>query len=201
MKHRLVRKTVCLLVTSLSIPPALADWYYNQSEWYYKPQEYHNEKYGNFPPDDINKKLFGHLLTDNKTEEKKSKKDSAALLSTSNQPATNQPALSPAQNYTQPDYRQQNQQQAIANNYNLGRNHAPPGRQSYNRNTNFSGPWNNNRSNFSGPWNNGRLNNGPLNNHGSSFNMPWGNNRSGFNPMVNNSSGFNPMGNGGSWNW
>ena len=196
-----------LLAASLSATTAFANWYMNQSEGYYKPQEYHNDKYGNFPPADIDEKLFGHLNTEAQAEESKPLAADIPATSYSNQtaPPRNPQGQNPVPNYQRPAY----------GNYNQNRNYAPRGNQRYNRNTNFSGPWNNNRSSFSGPWNNngssfsGPWNNnrsgtgapwnnnstnfsGPWNNNGSSFSMPWGN---------NNGSGFNPMGNGGGWGW
>jgi len=73
MKNSSGRKSftaVCLLVTSLSTTSALAAWYVNQSEGYYKPQEYHNERFGDFPPADIDQKLFGHLNSEKKNGRK-----------------------------------------------------------------------------------------------------------------------------------
>ena len=67
MRNKTVRiflTTAALLATVLSATTASAAWYVNQSEAYYVPQEYHNEKFGNFPPSDIDEKLFGHLNTE-----------------------------------------------------------------------------------------------------------------------------------------
>ena len=220
MKNRSGRKSftaVCLLVTSLSATPALAAWYVNQSqsEGYYKPQEYHNERFGDFPPADIDQKLFGHLNTENKTEESKSPTDSTSFSSTINQPlpTSNQQVLNPAQNY---NYSEQNAQQPAYSGYNRGRNYTSPGMERHirnreahlnrsrnNRGSSFSGPWNNSKSGFSGPWDNSGSNfsmpwgNNSGNNDGSNFSGPWNNSRSGFSgPWDNNGSNFGmPWGN------
>ena len=219
MRNKTVRNfltTVALLATTLSATTAFANWYMNQSEGYYKPQEYHNDKYGNFPPADIDEKLFGHLNTDAQTEESKPLAADIPATSYSNQtapPPANQQVQNPAANYQRPAY----------GNYNQNRNYAPRGNQRYSRSTNFNGPWDNNQSSFSGPWNdNGSSFSGPWNNNGSSFGGPWNNNGSNFSGPWNNNgsrnnngssfsmpwgsnngsrSGFNPMGNGGSWGW
>ena len=209
MKNRSVKKcltAVVLLATGLSATQASANWYMDQSKDYYKTPQYQDNKYGNFPPLDIEEKLFRHLNTDAEAEESKTPTANAPATTYNNQPATTDiPQTSnPAQNYQQPAY----------GNYYQGRNYAPGSQRRYNRNTNFSGPWNNNGSSSSmpwgnnnrsgsgfnpmgnaGPWNNNNSNfSGPWDNNGSSFSMPWGNNnRSG--------SGFNPMGNGGGFSW
>ena len=221
MKDESVRKistAICLLVSSLSAaPPALATWYINdQSEGYYKPQEYHNERFGDFPPADIDQKLFGHLNTENEVEESKSVNDNTSLsTTTSNQPvsSSNQQLSNPAQNYSEQNY----QQPAAYGSNDRGRNYISPGLERHirkrnehlsetrnNRGSSFSGPWNNRGSSFSGPWNNrGSSFSGPWNNRGSSFSGPWDNNGSNFSaPWGNNSgSNFNPMGRGGGWSW
>jgi len=194
MRNRSVKKcltTVALLATGLSTTSAFANWYVNQSEGYYKPQEYQNKKYGNFPPANIDEQLFGHLNTGDDAAASKPPAESTPAPSYSKPPPVNQT----------PNYATQNPRQQPYGNYNRGRNYAPPGGQQQNqqynrqnnyqnsgqnnRNTNFNGPWNNNQSNFSGPWDN----------NGSSFSMPFGNN----NNRGNNGSGFNPM--GGGWGW
>ena len=220
---------VCLLVTGFSATPALATWYVNQSEeGYYKPQEYHNERFGDFPPADIDQKLFGHLNTKNETEEIKPQTDDASLSSNINQPVStsNQQVLNPVQNYSQ-----QNLQQPAFGSYKQRRKFTSPGMQRHiqNRNkhlselrnrrsrSNFNSPWNNRGSSFSGPWNNngssvnmpwGNNNgsgfSGPWNNRGSSNSGPWDNNGSSFSmPWGNNNNGssFSPFGNGGGWSW
>jgi len=220
MKNRSVRKSLtatCLLVTSLSAAPAFAAWYINQDEGYYKPQEYHNERFGDFPPADIDQKLFAHLNAENKTEEIKPQTNNASLSSTSAQPVPggNQQVLSPAQNYSE-----QHSQQPAFGSYNRGRNPTSPGMERHiknrdahlnrvrnNRSSSFSGPWNNSRSGFSGPWDNNGSNfsmpwgnnsgNNRGNNNGTNFSGPWNNSRSGFSgPWDNNGSNFSmPWGN------
>ena len=207
MKDRSVRissTAICLLVTSLSAaPPALATWYMNnQSEGYYKPQEYHNGRFGDFPPADIDQKLFGHLNTENEVEESKPLTDNAPLSTDSDQQVSN-----PAQNYSE----QNSQFPATYGSNDRRRNFTSPGlerhirkRNEYlsrqpwnNRGSSFSGPWNNRGSSFSGPWNNnGSSFSGPWNNNGSNFSAPWGNNRG-----NNKGSNFSPFGNGSGWSW
>lgn len=183
MKSILVRRcqvAVCLLATSSYINLALADWSIDQSKRGY------NQGYGDFPPEDINEQLFGHLNTSRQYEQEQNQTqdintDSAAL--NNNQADVSATQDYPVYNYQRPNYGTYNrggryQQNAIPGNY---------------PDMNFSGPWNNNGSNFTNPWNNrGSSISGPWNNNGSSFSMPWGN---------NNGSGFNPMGNGNSWGW
>ena len=169
---------VCLLVTSLSTVPVLADWNIDQS---YKPEKfYDNGKFGNFPPSDIDQKILRQMDTVNQPKNGQFRPDSTLDSSGSNQPA---PAATNLQASTSAsDCAKQNLQQAAYDNYNRSRNTYPQNQQRYNRSTSFSGPWNNNGSNFSGPWNN----------NGSNVSMPWG---------GDNGSGFNPMGNGGGWSW
>jgi len=215
MKSRSGRKSftaVSLLITSLSATPALATWYVNQSEGYYKPQEFHNERFGDFPPADIDQKLFGHLNTENKAEESNSQTDNASISSNINQPVStsNQQVLNPAQNYSE-----QNTRQPAYGNYNRDRKFTSPGLERHlrnrdahlsNRNARLSSPRNNRGSSFSGPWNNrGSSFSGPWDNNGSSFSMPWGSNRGNNNgssfgdPWNNRGSGFSgPWDNNGS---
>ena len=232
MKIRSVRislMAVCLPVASLSTAPAFATWYVNETDGYYKPQEYHNERFGDFPPADIDQKLFSHLNTENE-EETIPKSDDASLSSGSNQsvPGSNQQVLNPAQNYTQ-----QYSQQPAYDSYNRGRNFTSPGLERHiqnrnaflnsqrnNRGSSFSGPWNSRGSSFSGPWdNNGSSFSGPWNNQGSGFSGPWNNSRGsnfggprdnngsnfsmpwGNNRGNNNGSNFSPFGKGSGWSW
>lgn len=221
MKNRSFRKgltTVSLLVTSLSASPAFAGSYANQSEGYYKQNQYHNDRYGDFPPADIDEKLSAHINTGAVEETAKQAPANPQVPANRNPPVStaNPQVANPAQGYPL-----QNSQQPAYGNYYQGRNYAPYGNQGYNRgynrNTNFNGPWNNNRSNFSGPWNNnGSSFSGPWNNNRSGFGGPWDNNSTNFSGPWNNNgssssmpwgnnngsgSGFNPMGNGGSWGW
>ena len=211
MKNRLFRTCItgsCLLVVSLSTAPVLAGWYSNQSEIYYKPQEFHNDRFGDFPPADIEQKIFSHVVPDDKPVEKETSNEAPSVPATSNQQVLEQPQISSQQNYSQ----QYNQQPAYTN-YNRSRNITSPANQRYNRNTNLRGPRNNNRTSFSGPWNNsgsgfsgpwdnsGSGFSGPWNNSGSGFSGPWNNNNNGSNFSMpwgnNNGSNFMPWGNGG----
>lgn len=196
MKNILVRRcqvAVCLLATSSYINLALADWSIDQSKRGY------NQGYGDFPPEDINQQLFGHLNTSPQQEQEQSQaqdinSDTAALNN-------NQADVSATQNYPVYDYQQPSSSYGAYNRGGRYQQNTIPGNYP---DMNFSGPWNNNGSNFTGPWNNrgsgfsspwnnnGSSFSGPRNNNGSNFNMPWGN---------NNGSGFNPMGNGNSWGW
>lgn len=210
MNKKSVRKyliTISILVPALSATTASADWYVQQSEGYYKPNEYHNERYGDFVPPDINQKLFGQKNTDDTPVESKTPTDTAPVASSNNQTIApyNQQAQNLTQQYQQPAYQQPAYQQPAYNRNNQNRNYNPSANRRNTRNTSFNGPWNNNSSSFSGPWNNKGSNfsspwggngsnfSGPWNNNGSNFSMPWGNN--------NNGSSFNPMGNGGGWSW
>ncbi|MDT8283306.1 MAG: hypothetical protein RQ982_10955 [Gammaproteobacteria bacterium] len=194
---------VCLFATGLYVELASAKWYVNDSEGYYKPQEFYNDKFGDFPPKDIDSQIMNS--TDETRPPQAEKKP--AIQREVSTTSTYQPG---------PDTIGQNQQQLPYNNYgqqnyNQGYYNQPPfnntgnsQRPDFGNPTNsngfgFSGPWNNNgsnfnnpmnnnRSGFSGPWNNNGSNfSGPWNNNGSNFSMPWGNNGSGFNPWGNNS--------------
>ena len=66
MRCRLVRKClpiVCLLASSLYTGLVLADWYGEAS------QQYYNQKFGSFPPLDIDKQLDEGMKTDNQLEQ------------------------------------------------------------------------------------------------------------------------------------
>ncbi len=215
MNNVSVRKlliTVSMLVLGLTATTVSATWYVNQSEGYYKPKNYHNEKYGDFVPTDIHQKLFGHLNTYSTQEENKTLADTSLVesgnnqtIAPGNQPPGNQQTSNQAQNFTQ------QYPQPTYNRYNQNRKYASPANGRNNRSTNFNGPWNNGSSvsgpwnskgsNFSNPWNsNGSNFSGPWKNNGSNFSMPWGNNR-GNNRGNNNGSNMSPFGNGGGWNW
>ncbi len=190
---------VCFMAGSFTAGSVLADWSGNQSQRGYNPG------YGDFPPEDIEQRLFAEL--ENNTE----KTDTSALTgnSTSNPPTASMPPHAAAQhNYQSPAYNPYAGQRN-ANPYNNYNRY--PGAYGNNRNMNFSGPWNNNNSGFnmpwgnnswgnnswgnngnSMPWNNNSSFSGPWNSNGSSFSMPWGN---------NNGSSFSPWGNGNSWGW
>ncbi len=206
MTKQTIRKyttAVSLLVGGLSVTPAFAQWYVNQSEGhgYYRAQEYHNEKYGDFAPADINEKLLGHLATNNDFDIDKTVKPPLSTIpsnkfsaTTSPPPATTAPRKF-AQN--QPPYVQNNQRQ---DSYNQARYYAQQGNQRHTRHTKPQRQWHNKQSNFSPPWNNQGANfsspfNGPWNNPGSNFKMPWGNSKgSNFSMPWGNHMGSN-MGN------
>ena len=226
MKNRSNRKSlpiVCFLATGLCTGQVIADWSGDKLYGGY------NQRYGNFPPMDIDKQLSDNSVTDNEPEESLSQTDNAPVSSSSNQPfpTSNQQALNPAQNYSE-----QNFQQPAYGSYNRGRKSTSPGRERYNRRSGsgsgfgmpwdnnrsgFSGPWDNRGSGFSAPWDNSRSSfGGPRDNRGSGFSGPWDNNRSSFGgpwdnrgsgfsgPWDNNNSSFSmPWGNnnGSGWGW
>lgn len=188
---------VCLFATGLYTNLAAAKWYINQSEGYYKPQEFYNDKFGDFPPNDIDSKLMSNADETKPLQEEKAPTEQGADSSTSTyKPKSDTIPNSSDQNYQQPSYDNYSQQNYNQRYYNRGTNYPPGNNQGSNfsnpMNNNgpgFSGPWNNNGSRFSGPWNNDGSNfSNPMNNNGSGFSMPWGNNRSGFSPWGNNNS-------------
>jgi len=65
------------------VTPAFAEWYVHKSENYYKRQDYHNEKYGDFAAD-INEKIYGHMKTDEKQKIRKPQNESTHGLFDSN---------------------------------------------------------------------------------------------------------------------
>jgi len=182
---------VCLFVTGLHTNLASAKWYINQSEGYYKPQEFYNDKFGDFPPKDIDSQIMSNTVEVKPLPEEKAPAPQGKDSSTYTPESYTTPNNSD-QNYQQPPYDNYGQQ----NYYNRGTNY-PPGN-AYNQGSNVNGPWNNNGFNFSNPMNNnGSGFSGPWNNNGSNFSGPWNNNGSNFsNPMNNNGSGFSmPWGN------
>lgn len=189
---------VCLLATGLHTNLANAKWYVNQSEeGYYKPQEFYNNKFGDFPPKDIDSQIMSNVVETKPLKEEKSpaKQTEDNNTSTYKPEAITTPNTS-NQNYQQPYYDNYGQQNYNQRYYNGGSIY-PPGN---NQGSNFNGPWNNNRSGYTGPWNNNRSNySAPWSNNRSGFSGPWNNNGSNFsNPMNNNGSSFSmPWGNRG----
>jgi hypothetical protein len=176
----------CLLTTGLYTNSATAKWYVNKDEGYYKPQEFYNDKFGDFPPKDIDSKIMNNAAETKslQKETKPAEQTKSSDTSTYEQESNTTPNSSD-QNYQQPPYGNYGQQNYNQNYYNPGAGY-PPGNS---QGSGFSGPWNNNGSSFSGPWNNNGSNfSGPWNNNGSSFSMPWGNNRSGFSPWGNSNN-------------
>jgi hypothetical protein len=186
---------VCLLTTGLYTDLANAKWYVNQDEGYYKPQEYYNDKFGDFPPKDIDSKIMKNTVEVKPLQKETEPVEQTESNATSTyEPEPNTAPNSSDQNYQQPSYGNYGQQNYNQNYYTPGAGYPPNNTQRSgfsgpwnNNGSNFSNPWNNNGSNFSGPWNNNGSNfTGPWNNNGSSFSMPWGNNGSGFSPWGNN---------------
>ena len=183
---------VYLLAAGLSASHAVhADW---SGDKLYKG---YNQRYGDFPPTDIDAQLSDATkernLEASKTD-KAAKADAApanpATATANSMPATTtrKPAVTPSSQVTAT---QPLQQPAYGNYYQYGY-YPPPVMRGYDRRSTFANPWNNNRSSFSGPWNN----------RGSNFGTPWNNRGSGFRgPWNNNRSGFRPWGNGGGWSW
>lgn len=178
--------TISILVQGLSATSVSATWYVHQSEAYYKPEQYHNEKYGDFVPADIQKKLFGHLITNNTKVEINTLSDNSPAASSNNQTVT--PDNQKIMNQTRKITRQQYQQPANSR-YKQNRNYTTPENRRYSRNANFNAPLNNMGPNFSGPRSsNGSSFSGPWNNSGSSLSMPSRNNRgSNLRPCANSS--------------
>jgi len=198
------------LSTSLYAGISYADW--SQKE----PYGGYNQRYGDFPPVDIDQQLSGNS-SNNTTAQSPPPQPVANTDTNLNQPPATTGAAQPQQ---QPQPQRQAVQQAVQPVMQQPaygayyQNQLPYGAQPYNRGQGFSGPWNNRGSSFSGPWNNngssfsGPWNNrgsgfsGPWNNRGSGFGGPWNNNGSSFSaPWNNNRSGFSPWGNGGGWSW
>lgn len=192
---------VYLLAASLSASQVVyADW---SGDKLYKG---YNQRYGDFPPTDIDARLSDATKettleankTDKAAETSAASSDTAATAVNSNQAATAPPAQT---NAAQPL-----QQPAYGNYYQNGY-YAPPGMpqgmRGYDRRSTFSNPWNSRGSSFTGPWNNRGSSFGtPWNSRGSGYRGPWNNNGSSFSaPWNNNRSGFRPWGNGGSWGW
>ena len=223
MNNKSVRKyliTISILVSGLSATTASANWYVQQSEGYYKPKEYHNERYGDFVPADINQKLFGQKNTDDTPVESKTLTDTAPVEPSYNQTIApdNQQARNFTQQYQQPAYNRYNQsrnytspvessnnQTIVPDNQqaqNLTQQYQQPAYNRYNQNRNYTPPANRRNSrntNFNGPWNNNSSSfSGPWNNNkGSNFSGPWNSNGSNFSgPWNNNGSNFSmPWGN------
>lgn len=179
MKIRLASKTLvitCLLTTGMYSHQATAAWPASQSEAYYVPQLYNNEKYGDFPPVDIDQTLMSNAA---KTPAADAEQSPAAASNIT--PDTTQTQLyaapnNPIQTYQPQNYGNYNQQNYNANRY--GQNYRPGNMQRGNQGFNFNSPWNNRGNSFSSP----------MNNNGSSFSFPWGNNGSGFSPWGSNNS-------------
>ena len=182
MRNRLTRKflvVISLLVTCLYSHLATATWYVNQSEGY-------NNRFGDFPPTDIDQTLMRDA---GKTPPVQTTKPPATSNNIESASATQpQPRMEPnvRQAYQQPNYN--------ARGYNNGSNYPGGNMPMDNQGFNFNSPWNNqgnNRgNNFNGPWNSGNSFSNPMNNNGSSFSFPWGN---------SNGSGFSPWGNNTGW--
>lgn len=204
MKNRLTRQSlvvISLLMTGLYSHLATATWYVNQSEGYYKPQEYYNDKFGDFPPANIDQTLMRDA---GKTPPPQATKPPAPTNNIESAPVNQPPprmAPNARQAYQQPNYNNYNQQNNNQRNYNsrgYGSNYPGGNMPMGNQGFNFDGPWNNqgnnqgnNRgNNFNGPWNSGNSFSNPMNNNGSSFSFPWGN---------NSGSGFSPWGNNNGW--
>lgn len=166
---------ISLLITSLHANLALAGWSNSSS-----PGNY-NQRFGDFPPLDIDQQLQDNLETMEANE--KSEGNQSLDNSESNTYGANQTETSPVQNNAEKNY-----QEPGYGNYNRSRSSRP---RSNNRRSGFSSPWNNNRSGFGMPWNNSSGFSGPWDNNGSSFSAPWNNRGSGFSmPWSNNGSGF-----------
>lgn len=214
MKNRLTGKILVVtgvLVTALYSQLTIATWDNNQSDGYYKPQQYHNKSFGNFPPTDLDQTLMRDSIKTTTTEASSQTDTTETTDLQQAQPAIvpDMPPGNSRQTYQQPDYRNrspQAYQQRLPPRYgrqptaagqpmnNQGFNFSSPfDNRSNNRSNNFNnnrsgfgGSWNNSGSSFNGPWNNSSGFSNPMNNNNSSFSLPWGNNGSGFSPWGNN---------------
>jgi len=175
--------TFCLFAGSLSATPAFAKWYINQSEGFYRAQEYHNENYGDFAPADINERLLGHLAAD--TYPETDIPDNRNTPATPKQPlATTATTVTPATDSSRPI---QNQQAPTNNNYNPARRYVPQGNHQNNHYTGGNGSWNNSRRNDD------RLNKAQW--HNQSQNNYQRYNKPRNNTQVNSAQGNNVSGN------
>ncbi len=183
----------CLLASSLYASLVPADWYGEQS------QQYYSQKFGNFPPLDIDQQLEESMKADNQLEQSLSQNISATGSDSGNQ----------SDSYARQENSVQKTQQTDYLSYDQGRSaglhSASQQKKRHNakkkRGSGFSGPWNNKGSGFSGPWSNkGSGFSGPWDDSGSNFSFPWNNNGSGFSsPWDGNGSGFSaPWNNRGS---
>lgn len=178
---------VCLLAAGLYASQAVhADW---SGDKLYKG---YNQRYGDFPPTDIDAQLSEATKERNLEASKtdKSAETNATPADTAAATANSMPAITPPAQATATTQPLQ-QQPAYGNYYQYGY-YPPPVMRGYDRRSTYANPWNNGRSNFSGPWNN----------RGSNFGTPWNSRGSGFRgPWNNNRSGFRPWSNGGGWSW
>lgn len=217
MRCRLVRKClpiVCLLASSFYTGLVLADWYGEES------QQYYSQKFGSFPPLDIDKQLDEGMKTDNQLEQGQLEQDQSQNISQpqnigainpdkslqqssyptqeyavqkppqTNYPGTNYPNTSNLNNYEQ--------ESAVSSRSVKPQNkrHRKPKKK---RESGFSDPWSSRGSGFSAPWDNSSSSfSGPWNNRGSGFSGPWDNSDSGFSfPWGDNGSGFSTPWDGG----
>lgn len=174
MRIKLIKKClqmVCLLATSLCANMVFANWYGDQSQGFYK------QKYGDFPPLDIDQQIQDSLSNSNKPEESKPQDNGDSGSASSYQPASHPAQNYPAQSSLKPNYGSYNRDRIVSPHGGNPRKKSGPG---------SSGPWSNNGSGFSAPWSN----------NGSGFSAPWNSRKSGFSaPWSNNGSGFSPWGN------
>ena len=167
MKRRSVIKSLQIagyLTTGLYAGISYADW--SQKE----PYGGYNQRYGDFPPVDIDQQLSGNSNEIATVQSPPPQPVANTDTNVKQQPATAIPAQ-PQQQVVQQAVQPTVQQPAYGGYY---QNQMPYGAQPYNRGSSFNGPWNNRGSSFSGPWNNnGSSFSGPWNNRGSGFSGPW----------------------------
>ncbi len=208
MNNRLIKNDLsilCMLAGTLMTTAATADWSGNQSQQGYNPG------YGDFPPEDIEQRLFGNDEAGSSSQSEESKyqsEDSNSRTQAGNTGSSNTQSAYSTPDYQQPDYNRPGYQPyGAARNATQPYYNQAPGYSGYNRGMSFNGPWNNNNwnnngSNFSAPWNNnGSSFNMPWGNNGSNFSGPWNNNGSSFSMPWGNSRGTPWGGNGGGWGW
>ena len=179
MRNKLIVKClpiVCLLASSLYANLVFAGWSDDQS------QGYSNQRFGNFPPLDIDQQLQDNLRTQERlSTDKLSKESQSQDISASDSYKSDLPDSSYKQNSQMPTYGDNNRDRKVNSYGSKSRNKSRNKRRS-----GLSAPWGNNGSGFSAPWNNrGSSFSAPWDNNGSSFSFPWGNNGSGFSPWDN----------------
>lgn len=211
MKKQSVQKSVSLislLATCLSTGVVFAEWNNDSAFNGYNPG------YGNFPPEDIEQKLFGHMGSETDLYETNQYQAQVQNTEQDRQWPTPQANLytapAPSSNNSQTDYRQQNysQQAYTQPNYPTKQSYQQPYPQQQYKTSPYSGYPSASRLNNPGGndlgennhWGNNLMtnplmvNNPMANNQGMNFSHPWKNNGSNFSmPWGNDSTGGNMM--------
>lgn len=204
---------ICLLMSGVYSNMVFAGWSNAQSQGPYA------NKFGDFPPLDIDQQLQDNLATEKKPEKSQSQVASlprsqsnpsagSATVDTSNFYQTNTNSQQGNSLQTLPQSNAQINGEAIntsTNNAGLPKKHHGKPKKKHksgfgfpfdSKGSGFSAPWSNNGSGFSVPWNNRRSSfSGPWDNNRSGFSAPWDSKNSSFSfPWGDNDSGFGPWG-------